>query len=424
MKRMVQVVVGAACLAAAMALAAEPAEEPEEPAAPEAPVKPPHHASIKQSGRAVASALHWLMRHQGSDGNWSFDKYKDQCTDETCTGAGSAKADAGATGMALLCYLGACQTQKTKGPYRRNIEQGLIWLVRHQEQDGDLGKDCISPMYSHGVATTALCEAFALSGDRNVAQAAQGAVNFIIAAQNKNDNGWRYNPGDPGDTSVTAWQMMALKSAQLAGLKVGGAGAADGSALEKAGKWLDLVKTGPNDSQFQYQPGSGATPPMTAEGLLGRQCLRAKRTDPMIVDGVKYLMNNMPDAKVHNVYYWFYATQVLHNCGGDEWNTWNRSMRDLLVSTQTRNQSCASGSWDPENPVKDQWAPQGGRFMLTALSCLTLEVYYRYLPLFKCDAEDNSKPAAGGEKGPAKTPPSEKNGPAPSPSPSSSVSPW
>ena len=76
--------------------------------------------------------------------------------------------------MALLCFLGAGQTHKTKGPYRRNIEQGLIWLVRHQKADGNLAKDCkTSPMYSHGLATIALCEAYGLSGDRNVGNAAQ-----------------------------------------------------------------------------------------------------------------------------------------------------------------------------------------------------------------------------------------------------------
>ena len=215
-------------------------------------------------------------------------------------------------------------------------------------------------------------------------------MNFIIAAQNQNDNGWRYNAGDPGDTSVTAWQMMALKSAQLAGLNVGG-----GAALEKAGKWLDLVKVGPHDSQFQYQPGTGTTPTMTAEGLLGRQFLGAKRTDPTIVNGVKYLLNNMPDAKVHNVYYWFYGTQVLHNYGGKKWDTWNRAVRRRLITTQTRNDNCANGSWDPEKPAKDVWSPQGGRLMTTALSCLTLEIYYRYLPVFKGDAKEKNKAAAG-----------------------------
>ena len=117
------------------------------------------YGGTKQTQRAVAGALHWLMRHQAYDGSWSFDKYNAQCKDASCTGRGAAHADAGATGMALLCYLGAGQTHKTKGPYRRNIEQGLVWLVRHQGQDGNLAQNCVSPMYSHGIAAMALCEA-------------------------------------------------------------------------------------------------------------------------------------------------------------------------------------------------------------------------------------------------------------------------
>ncbi len=90
-----------------------------------------------------------------------------------------------------------------------------------------------------------------------------------------------------------------------------------------------------------------------------------------------------------NVYYWYYATQVMHNMSGYEWDTWNRKMRDLLVHTQVRNvDQCANGSWAPE---KDAWGRHGGRVMQTSLSCLTLEIYYRYLPLFKADA-DNAKP--------------------------------
>ena len=120
----------------------------------------------------------------------------------------------------------------------------------------------------------------------------------------------------------------------MAGLNVGGSGA--GSVFDRAGRWLDRVKTGPNGSQFQYQPGTGPTPTMSAAGLLCRQYLHAKRTDPMMVDGVKYLMQNLPDLTVHNVYYWYYATQVLHNYTGYEWDTWNRAMRKLLITTQTK----------------------------------------------------------------------------------------
>ena len=72
-------------------------------------------------------------------------------------------------------------------------------------------------MYSHGLATIALCEAYGLTGDKQVGVAAQKAVNFIVKAQNAADGGWRYYPGDAGDTSVFGWQLMALKARKWPG---------------------------------------------------------------------------------------------------------------------------------------------------------------------------------------------------------------
>ena len=119
----------------------------------------------------------------------------------------------------------------------------------------------------------------------------------------------------------------------------------------------------------------------------------------MMVDGIKYLLGNMPDERLHNIYYWYYATQVLHNYTGYEWDTWNRAMRKLLVKTQTRQTgSCANGSWDPDNPSRDAWGVPGGRHFVTALSCLTLEIYYRYLPLYKVDAEATAPAPANAKK--------------------------
>ncbi len=116
----------------------------------------------------------------------------------------------------------------------------------------------------------------------------------------------------------------------------------------------------------------------------------------MLTGGMAYLMNHLPDEGFPNVYYWYYATQVMHNmseCNRYEWETWNRKMRELLVSTQVRNtKDCANGSWPPGN---DAWGRRGGRLMQTSLSCLTLEVYYRYLPLFKAETSGGE---AGGEK--------------------------
>jgi hypothetical protein len=342
------------------------------------------------SERAVTGALVWLANHQLVDGSWNLQRYTTRCRDATCTGQGQVTADAGATAMSLLPFLAAGQTHKTKGPYRGNIANALNWLIRQQTPDGNLAKNCVQPMYSHGLATTALCEAYGLSGDKIVGMAAQGAINYIINAQNKNDGGWRYNPGDAGDTSVLGWQVMALKSARMAGLNVGGA------TFSGASKWLDSVQSGPANSLYGYQPGQGHSNSMTAVGLLCRQYLGAKRSDPMMVEGVKYLLGNLPEAELPNIYYWYYAGQVMHNMSGYEWDQWNRRMRKILVDSQCKDAStCANGSW---NPSGDLWGSRGGRLMQTAFSALMLEIYYRYLPLYKSDEGE-----AGGGGAPDRT---------------------
>jgi hypothetical protein len=88
-----------------------------------------------------------------------------------------------------------------------------------------------------------------------------------------------------------------------------------------------------------------------------------------------------------NIYYWYYGTQVMHNQPGPDWDTWNRKIRRLLIDSQCKEDNCAVGSWDPVLPKKDEWADHAGRLYLTSLSALTLEVYYRYLPLYKLDRE-------------------------------------
>ncbi len=173
----------------------------------------------KESERAVVAALVWLANHQSLDGSWSLKNYTNRCIDggRSCTGPGSVNADAGATAMSLLPFLAAGQSHRAKGNFREHIAKGIEWLIRHQQPDGNLAKGCDQMMYSHGLATAALAEAYGLSGDKAVGMAAQGGVNFILAAQNAADGGWRYNPKDPGDTSVVGWQVMALKSARWRG---------------------------------------------------------------------------------------------------------------------------------------------------------------------------------------------------------------
>jgi hypothetical protein len=346
----------------------------------------------------VAAALNWLARHQNSDGSWSLSDYRRSCKDATCAGPGQAGSESGATALGLLPFLAAGQTQNVKGPYRSTVLNGLRWLMK-QQKDGDLAPTAPSKMYSHGLATIALCEAYGLTRDRVIGNKAQQAILFIQAAQHP-AGGWRYSPGEAGDTSVVGWQVMALKSAQMAGLSV------NSETLRRAQQFLKSVSKG-NGGQFAYQAESGTAPPMTAVGLLCMQYLGTRRTDPIMSEGMGILVGNMPDINGRNTYYWYYATQVMHNMPGYEWDKWNRQTRKVLIESQCR-EGCATGSWDPNKPSKDVWGDAGGRLMMTSLSALTLEVYYRYLPLYKLDAEGDTKgpppPVSPGDKPPAEKP--------------------
>ena len=185
-------------------------------------------------------------------------------------------------------------------------------------------------MYSHGLATITLCEAYGLTGDKQIGLAAQKAVNFIAAAQSPADGGWRYKPGEAGDTSVVGWQVMGLKSAQMAGLVV------PPVVIDGAHKYLKKASKGNKGGLFAYLPDQGPSPAMTAAGLLCTQYLGAKRTDPSIQEGTAYLMQNLPDVKSANIYYWYYGTQVMHNVPGKDWDVWNRQMRRILIDSQAK----------------------------------------------------------------------------------------
>jgi hypothetical protein len=328
--------------------------------------------------RAVRDAIEWLVRHQSSDGSWSLAGYRTRCQDSSCTGPGSAHADAAATAMGVLPLLAAGLTQNySKGPYGQTVRSGLSWLLRHQKANGDLSAGASQPMYSHGLATIALCEAYGMTKDPDIGRRAQLAIDFIQAAQNRQTGGWRYRPGEEGDTSVVGWQVMALKSGQLAGLVV------DYQVMDRARLWLKSVSQGSYGGQFSYQPHGAATAAMTAAGLLCSQYLGAQRSDPPITDGSAFLLSHLPESHAaRNLYGWYYAGQVMHNLMGSEWDAWYRHTRRLLADDQDH-QGCAAGSWDPDRPARDAWGPQGGRLMTTSLATLTLELPYRYSPLYK-----------------------------------------
>lgn len=315
---------------------------------------------------AVKNGLEWLKRQQRRDGSWSLvGPYLD--------GGGSENKIA-ATAMAVLAFQGAGHTHQD-GEYKSVVDRAWDFLLKQQDEDGSFFQAGAGPehhrLYSQAQVTIAICELFAMTRDSQIREHAERAIQYAVKTQAA-EGGWRYTPGSESDTSVTGWFVMALQSAQMAGLQV------PSPTLTKISDYLDLASTD-GGSQYAYQPGRGASVVMTAEALLCRQYLGWKRQDPRLVAGVKIVSESPIDWDKQNVYYWYYATQVMHHMEGEYWEAWNKVMRESLPTRQVADGK-ERGSWDPK---QDQWGQFGGRLYETCLCVYMLEVYYRHLPIYK-----------------------------------------
>ncbi len=343
----------------------------------------------KESEEAVERALAWLAAHQHKDGHWDADGFTMHCPPgDLCVGTGSQnRDDCAVTGLVLLAFLGAGHTHQS-GKYDVQVVNGLNWLVAQQKSSGDLRGT--GRMYSQGIATLALSEAFGMTGDAKLRDPVERAVKFIVNAQNPSSGGWRYLPGQFGDTSILGWQVMALKSASIADVPVPDA------TWIKARNWLTTVGSGPSRGLASYLPGEQPTPTMTAEALACRLFMGSTADDPAVRAAADYLMDYLPQPGRQNLYYWYYGTVASFQIGGTHWQRWNASLRDQLIARQVRDNH-AAGSWDPAG---DPWGIEGGRVYTTALATLCLEVYYRFLPLQSLSATEPRRPVPAAAKRP------------------------
>jgi len=372
----------------------KPKPDQPEPTAPAEPPLPSTYADrfakdrealVEQRGgsaqteRAVRIALGWLATAQSENGGWDASRFGAGAArvvlDQDRRGAG-VKADMGVTGLALLAFLGGGHTH-TIGAYTHEVASGLEYLRQRQRADGALYGDAhfFARMYCHSMATFAVCEALALTKDERLEPMARAAVRYTLSMQHPTDGGWRYQRGDTGDTSQLGWQLMTLKSAQLAGIEIPPA------TWTRVDHFLRRVQRGQAGGLAAYRPNSPASRTMTAEGLFCRQLQQEQQIgelrDAAIQEAVNSISSELPSASRRNLYFWYYATLALHRnqqqseSAATAWDDWNHALTTTLLTTQQ-----SDGSWD----VNTAWGGCGGRVYTTALSALCLEVYYRYSP--------------------------------------------
>lgn len=332
---------------------------------------------------AVLRGLRWLARHQDDDGGWSAANFSLHCHHFTqCLGKGLEDFNVGLTGLCSLAFLGFGQLPGPEGPYGRNLERALDYLLANQRFDGALGARGDKYLYNHAIATFALCEAYSFTRDSRYLKALMSALNFSTNSQ-QSGGGWDYSDTKTGrnDLSITGWQVMAIRTALNADIPI------SGEMVRRLRSYLHVVSL-PNGEAVYASSGIGQGRRginMTAVALLSRLYLGTSLKNSWVRVAADRLMKNPPepekvvdwDTYFQSSYYWYYASLALFHLGGDRWEAWNHILLRALLPLQSR-EPHEEGSWAPDG----NWlGASGGRVFTTAMNILTLEVYYRYPPL-------------------------------------------
>ena len=331
---------------------------------------------------AVTKSLAWLKTKQNPDGSW---------------GRGNKAA---MTGLALLCYLGRCETPDSPF-YGENVMKGILYLIELSKKnphgimsEGWAGGKGGAGTYEHGIATYALGEMYTLArlGSKSLPgmrEAFEKGVQIII--ENQSPKGaWGYggdtivyNKNTGNDLSVVGWQYQALKAAKNTSLKINGLH----SAIDKTVDYLLTKQTkdggfGNPSRDAHYNQWS-----LTGCGVLGLQTLGKGNKKSDINKGMKFLKEFLTAEPLDwnkncNLYCWYYYTQAFFQAGGDDWKFYNEQFLPQILSAQNPDGSFKRGraNWPAGDAADDIYRQ--------ALCTLQLEVYYRYLKVG--DREDGS----------------------------------
>jgi hypothetical protein len=322
----------------------------------------------EKAEKAVMAGLRWLKKTQNEDGSWS-DQNRPAMT-----------------GLAILCFLGHGELPDSPefGP---TVKKGLDWLLaKGTEFQGNMslrrGKEFGQPgVYEHAIATYAICEYYTMTKDERFAELVKQSITHIVEGQAP-DGGWQYNytKGPNSDTSVSGWQIQALKAAHLTGLGIAGVD----EALDKS--MLNLKRVQSEDGSFGYRATPGKYS-LTGVGVLCTYFWKQDK-DRSVRDGVEYMIRMTADKfpvkykdETASLYAWYYNTQAALMFGGSAWTKWNHWFQDEIADAQS-----PDGSW-PVTGSKDGHGENDanikGQTYRTTLCILMLEVFYRYMPINK-----------------------------------------
>ena len=300
---------------------------------------------------SIRKGLKSLAEQQNSDGSF---------------GRGRYGRHVGITALCALAFM-ADGHLPDRGKYGLEVRRALDFVLDNATETGLLAAETShGPMYGHGFATLFLGEIYGMNpSDDRVRDALGRAIQLIVNSQNE-EGGWRYNPVPfDADVSVTICEIMALRSARNAGIKI------PRTTIDKAVEYVRVCQN--PDGGFRYMSQSGRSAwPRTAAGVASL-FYAGIYEDEVIERGLDYLNTKaMPGEgrqASHYFYGHYYAVQAMYLAGGEWWSRWWPAIRGELIRMQS-----SDGGWQ-DNQI--------GKSYATAMSLIILQMPKRYLPIFQ-----------------------------------------
>ncbi len=303
-----------------------------------------------ETRQAIERGLDYLASQQAADGSWT----------------GARGQNTGIVSFTVLSFMSTGVIPQ-RGPRGHVPARGIDWVLGNAQLNGLIANPrdtAHGPMYEHAMSTLMLAEVWGTYQRPGVLDALQRATDLIISSQN-DEGGWRYQPRPAdADVSVTVMQLVALRAAKNAGIRVP-------RRTFEAG--IQYVKSCamPNGG-FLYQPGVGQDGyARTAAGVCSL-LTSGDYDSPEVLNGLTYLQTRKArevrgDDHLH--YALYYAAQAMYQASDPrQWTQWYPPVRDELLALQR-----ANGGWEGE----------AGPIYGTAMSILALSVPYRYLPIYQ-----------------------------------------
>jgi hypothetical protein len=305
----------------------------------------------------VKRGLAWLAKKQADTKNFGQVGY---------TG------HAGITALAGVAFMQAGNLPG-RGEYGKEVQNILDYVLANCTRSGLIASDNSSgPMYGHGFATLFLGEVYGMTGNEEVKEKLQRAVQLIQKSQNA-EGGWRYQPQPiDADISVTICQVMALRAARDAGIKV------EKEVIDKSIEYVKRCQNFDGDGGFNYmsnQGGGGSAFPRSAAGVAALYYAGEFKGEN-IKRGLEYVKRFTPTpnggggerAEGHYFYGHYYAVQANFLAGGEYWANWYPAIRDELINRQDK----ATGAWSGD--FSEEYA--------TSMALIILQMPNRYLPVY------------------------------------------